>query len=140
MAAATDFAPEFTPVLPERDWRDAPWDARRDDPRQLADVVPLFAPADTPRLRLTRRGRRAAALLVFGVAGALVWLAAQSAPAAAPNPRVPAAVTVLPGDTLWSIAARVAPGTDPRAEVDALLRLNHLSGPALLPGQVLRTR
>jgi LysM repeat protein len=49
-------------------------------------------------------------------------------------------VTVRSGDTLWSIASRVAPGADPRAEVATLQRLNHLRGTALTPGQVLATR
>ena len=128
MAAATDLAAFPAPAI---DWR---------DDRPLATVVPLFAPEEAASLRLTSRGRRAIATLVLGLAGALLWLAAHSAPAPAATGRAPAMVTVRSGDTLWSIAARVAPQTDPRAEVDALLRLNDLRGPALVPGQVLRTR
>jgi LysM repeat protein len=71
----------------------------------------------------------------------VVGLAALSAPApAAPAAPAPAVVTVHPGDTLWSIAGRVAPGADPRAEVADLQRRNGLSGAALRPGQLLRTR
>ena len=138
MAAATDFIPVYSP---ESARAFAPDPAGR-DARPLATVVPLFAPQDAPALHLTRRGRRAVAALVLALGAAMVWLAAHSAPAAV-APRsgpAPASVTVAPGDTLWSIAARVAPGTDPRAEVDTLQRLNHLAGPALVPGQVLRTR
>jgi LysM repeat protein len=47
---------------------------------------------------------------------------------------------VQPGDTLWRLAGRVAPDRDPLAEIDELRRLNHLDGPVLRPGQVLRTR
>jgi LysM repeat protein len=47
-------------------------------------------------------------------------------------------VTVQPGDTLWSIATRVAPQRDPRAEVAALQKRNHLADVALVPGQVLQ--
>ena len=36
--------------------------------------------------------------------------------------------TVQAGDTLWSIARRVAPGRDPRAVVDQLIADNHLHG------------
>jgi len=36
--------------------------------------------------------------------------------------------TVRPGDTLWSIALRVAPGRDPRPVVDQLIEDNHLRG------------
>jgi LysM repeat protein len=47
---------------------------------------------------------------------------------------------VQQGDTLWSIAARVAPNTDPRAEVAHLQQLNHLADVAIVPGQLIRTR
>jgi LysM repeat protein len=49
-------------------------------------------------------------------------------------------VTVRPGDTLWSIASRIAPQRDPRLTVAALEQLNHLDTPAVQAGQVLRTR
>jgi hypothetical protein len=39
---------------------------------------------------------------------------------------------------LWSIAARVAPNVDPRAEVEVLQRVNRLPGAELVPGQRLR--
>ena len=42
---------------------------------------------------------------------------------------------VQPGDTLWSIAAAIAPDRDPRPVVDALRRVN--GGPTLQPGQRL---
>lgn len=70
-----------------------------------------------------------------------MWLGAVSAPGAGRSAApVPAQVTVHAGDTLWSIAGRIAPGVDPRAEVATLQRLNHLGGAQLQPGQVLRTR
>lgn len=43
---------------------------------------------------------------------------------------------VAPGDTLWSIATRVAPGRDPRPLIDRLQAVNHLRGP-LQAGQTL---
>ncbi len=43
---------------------------------------------------------------------------------------------VEPGDTLWSIARRVAPGHDPRPLVDALVEANDLHG-GLQAGQEL---
>ena len=43
-----------------------------------------------------------------------------------PAPRV--AYVVESGDTLWSIARRVAPGRDPRPVVDALVEANDLRG------------
>src|SRR5207247_6219585 len=45
---------------------------------------------------------------------------------------------VRAGDTLWSIASRIAgPGADPRPVVDALQRANHVTG-AIVPGETLR--
>ena len=46
------------------------------------------------------------------------------------------AYVVEPGDTLWSIARRVAPGRDPRPVVDALVTANDLHG-GLQAGQEL---
>ncbi len=55
------------------------------------------------------------------------------------GPQRPAATvtyTVQPGDTLWSIARRVAPGRDPRPVVDGLVEANRLRG-SLQVGQQL---
>lgn len=41
------------------------------------------------------------------------------------------------GDTLWSIARRVAPSEDPRAIVDAIAEANGLGSGELHPGQAL---
>jgi Tfp pilus assembly protein FimV len=43
---------------------------------------------------------------------------------------------VAPGDTLWSIARRVAPGRDPRPVVDGLIEANDVRG-GLQAGQEL---
>jgi nucleoid-associated protein YgaU len=133
MSAATEFAPVV--FIPER--------AREHDRRPLADVVELYRPdpdSAAPPLRLTRRGVVASGVAVAVAAIGLVWLAWSSAPGTATHaPRVPATVTVQSGDTLWSIAGRVAPGRDPRDEVVRLQRINHLDGVGLAAGQVLRT-
>ncbi len=48
------------------------------------------------------------------------------------------AYVVHPGDTLWSIAVRVAgPAADPRPVVDAIAAANHVDG-TIVPGQTLR--
>lgn len=44
---------------------------------------------------------------------------------------------VRPGDTLWSIATRFAPSTDPRLTVDAITSTNGLDPAVLVPGQQL---
>lgn len=94
-------------------------------------------------LRLTHRGqtllRAAAALALVGVLTTLVLAArgpgsAAEAPAAAP---VVEAVTVLPGDTLWAIAQRIAPGEDPRDVVHRIRELNGLATSSLQAGQEL---
>jgi hypothetical protein len=50
----------------------------------------------------------------------------------------PVDVTVLPGDTLWSIAAQAAPDRDPRAVIEEIRRLNQVSGDVVRVGEVLR--
>ena len=44
-------------------------------------------------------------------------------------------VVVQPGDSLWSVARRLAPGSDPRPVVDALTLARH--GAPLLPGETV---
>jgi nucleoid-associated protein YgaU len=110
-------------------------------PERLASVTALRPPRDAVGLapvRLTRRGVVVLTMLVLAVGAGLVWLASASAPRAAAPPAAPAAVTVQAGDTLWSIATRVAPHRDPRAEVAALQKRNRLADVELVPGQVLQ--
>ena len=54
------------------------------------------------------------------------------------RPAVARTYVVQPGDTLWRIAARVAPGADPRPVVDDLAQANGLQAGSLVPGQVIR--
>jgi hypothetical protein len=139
-----DYLPEPVPYWPVEP-------VPHPDERPLAGVVELrraVVRPQSPPVRLTRRGSVVLAAAVAVACAALVSLAWLSAPgssgsASQPAPGAPssaATVTVENGDTLWSIAGRVAPGKDPRAEVDLLQRLNALSGAALTPGQTLRTR
>jgi Tfp pilus assembly protein FimV len=44
---------------------------------------------------------------------------------------------VRQGDTVWSIAERLAPGEDPRPLVDAISAANHIDPGVLLPGRTL---
>ena len=113
-----------------------PWPVAR--PRRVV------RPAGQPRaadLRLTRRGRvllAAAALLAvlaFGLMGARLVHTRTAIP-----PSAPAVVEVQPGDTVWSIAQRVAPQADTRAVVDAIVARNGLVGSVVHPGQRLVIR
>ena len=127
---------------------DIPDRARRAYPeRPLASVTHLYQPAPrsvSGQLRLTHRGVVALSTLVGLVAAAIIGIAWASAPSSAGGATgaasTPANVSVQQGDSLWSIAERVAPNTDPRVEVERLQQLNHLAGVALQPGQLLRTR
>src|SRR3989337_607359 len=44
---------------------------------------------------------------------------------------------VRPGETLWAMATRFAPGADPRVVVDAIASANGVEPGALVPGQQL---
>lgn len=97
-----------------------------------------------PSLRLTVRGRRLISVLVAAAVLGTLLLGARSALhalAGSPIPKsAPAAVIVGPGDTLWSIARRVAPEGDARAVVATLRSRNHLPSATVHPGQRLRVR
>lgn len=105
-------------------------------------VVLPARPATRSRLRLTARGRAvlltAASLpLALGIAFAAIGggsaLASGDAVAAVSFETV----TVVPGDTLWSIASAIAPTADPREVIGEISRLNMLRGGALQIGQEL---
>ena len=116
-------------------------------PDHLESAPPLTRrlgePAGSPSLRLTARGRVAVvvavALAAIGVLLALVLLpSAPTGPAAGRDSgSAPSSVVVQPGDSLWSIATRVAPKADPRATVQRLIDRNHLAGLTITPGEVL---
>jgi LysM repeat protein len=79
------------------------------------------------RVRLTRRGRIVVVTLLLMLAGLATVIAAPASQAADPAGPAPS-VVVQSGDSLWSIAARYAPGDDPFATIDEIRRLNGLSG------------
>ncbi|WP_426624592.1 LysM peptidoglycan-binding domain-containing protein [Leifsonia sp. McL0607] len=93
------------------------------------------------RLRLTRRGRAVLMALVAlpVVIGALVF-ALNGGVAAATGEQTHLTfhyVTVQPGDSLWSVAARLAPKADPRDVIADLVSLNGLESAVVTPGQQL---
>jgi predicted Zn-dependent protease len=52
-------------------------------------------------------------------------------------PRHRRTVLVRPGDTLWSIARRSEPASDPRTVVDGIAAVNGVQAGGLVPGQRL---
>jgi hypothetical protein len=102
-----------------------------------------------PRRRVSRAAYVRRRLSVAGLAVGLVFVTAQAgvalggsspeapgrAPAASPT-TVAASTVVRPGDSLWSVAERLAPGADPRPVVDALRDAR--DGAPLLVGETVR--
>lgn len=93
------------------------------------------------RLRLTARGRRVLlGLAALPLAAGIAFAALSGGSAVASGESVAVSfetVTVMPGDTLWSIAAAVAPAADPREVIGEISRLNMIDGGALQVGQKL---
>ncbi|MGN6741998.1 MAG: LysM peptidoglycan-binding domain-containing protein [Amnibacterium sp.] len=85
------------------------------------------------RLRLTRRGRVVLVVLpaVLALSSAFV---VTSTPFAQAEPAVQRTVVVGTGDSLWSLAERLAPSSDPRDVVAELERANGLRGAAVQAG------
>jgi len=109
-------------------------------------TVTLTAPAthiahSRTRLRLTARGRRVlAALAALPVVGAVAVATFAGGAALGSNDTGAAAgtfrsVTVMPGDSLWGIAERVAPDADPREVVNEIISLNVLPNAAVDAGE-----
>jgi hypothetical protein len=97
--------------------------------------------AAQPVARLTRRGRLLVTGLVLLVLVVAAVLLSGGVPATAGTERRASVtaerVTVAPGETLWQIAERVAPGTDPRETVARILDLNGLQTAQVQAGTAL---
>lgn len=95
----------------------------------------------TSALRLTRRGRTVLVLLLAVLLLAAISLGGadtQAADVAGEGRSGPAqTVTVQPGESLWSVAQRIAPDNDPREVIAQIRRLNDLEGSSLQVGQLL---
>ncbi|MCQ9165687.1 LysM peptidoglycan-binding domain-containing protein [Arthrobacter sp. STN4] len=107
-------------------------------------------PTPATGLRLTRRGRMlllglpalaVTAVLVFSLLAVLLGSLASPAKASTRDAGAglggPAAVTVLQGDSLWSIAAASAGTRDVRDVVADIVSLNNLGSSVLQAGQRL---
>lgn len=110
-------------------------------------VSPAFRPVRRParpaQVHLTRRGRVLLTLVVLLAAVAAAVLLTGTGSAAGTDRSGGAAhggvvVTVRPGETIWQIAERVAPGADPRDTVQSILDLNQLQTSQVRVGTALR--
>ena len=95
----------------------------------------------TAPVRLTRRGRAMLVLLLAAVllgAFSLGRTASQAADVASTGgaPELQQ-TTVQPGESLWSVAQRIAPENDPRDVIAQIRRLNDLRDTQLRAGQQL---
>ncbi len=103
----------------------ASYDSASYEPASAATALPV---------RLTRRGRGVVVMVVLALMVLGGFLLGQSSSQAAGHP---AKVTVEAGETLWSVASRVAPNSDPRVEVAKIQAFNHLVTPSVEAGQQL---
>jgi LysM repeat protein len=112
-------------------------------PRQTGTALTAFSLGSPGRsrgsgVRLTRRGRFVLFALLLLLTGLVAVLAAASTGEAAAPAGPNATVVVQPGDTLWSIASRYAPGPDPFGTIERIRELNGLDGYTVHAGQRLQ--
>lgn len=90
-------------------------------------------------MHLTRRGRvLLLALLVAVLFGAFsLGRAAPQAASAAPSTPALEQITVQQGESLWTVARRIAPDNDPREVIAQIRRINDLTTWQLQAGQQL---
>jgi Tfp pilus assembly protein FimV len=89
-------------------------------------------------LRLTRRGRIVLTfVMMVGLVVTGFTLGRGSSQAVGHNHQPRHTVTVQAGDTLWSVAQRVAPHTDTREVVAEIQSLNRIPGAVVVPGERL---
>lgn len=103
--------------------------------RPTFDVPAIGSRSVTPEVY--RRRRLAVVAVVVGLLLGLASFGRSADATSTPEAEAAAAVLVVvqPGDTLWSIAETLAPGTDPRPIV---AELREVAGPgSLQPGQLL---
>src|SRR5690606_37200122 len=99
-----------------------------DFPRSPTVTRTTYEATPAAPLRLTGRGRVAIVSAALAVISALVVVfgSAVVATDTAADPGIVTTVTVLPGQTLWSIAAEARPDADFRSTVDEIIKLNAL--------------
>jgi hypothetical protein len=107
----------------------------------VVSYLPTAVRPATPRLRLTRRGRAVftgLAIVPLVIAGLVFGLGAGGA--VATNDAATDSltwVTVDAGQSLWDIAADVAPAEDPREFAAQVAAFNQLDSAVIQPGKEL---
>jgi hypothetical protein len=101
----------------------------------------IRTPVTLPHPRLTRRGRMAvtgvSALLVGALSVGLATAAQATRAGSASSGRYLAKVTVLPGQSLWSLAEAYDPDADTRQVIRQIELLNSMTGDQVRAGEVL---
>jgi ABC-type transport system involved in cytochrome c biogenesis permease component len=90
-------------------------------------------------LRMTKRGRAVLlSIVATPVVIAALLFGINAGGATATNSSTPLArVTVVGGETLWSLAKQVAPNADPRDVVADIMSVNRLTSADIQPGEQL---
>ena len=93
------------------------------------------------RIRLNRRGRLARTFVVLSlsvVLGSVFGAQSGASQSAATSSTSFVTVTVAPGESLWSLASRLADGKDVRALVDEIVSVYSLGSGDIEAGQKIR--
>lgn len=131
-------------VLPHEDIAAHPTAARSSAAaaRSTNPAARSTASTQSPKLRLTRRGRIVFGGLITVLMSALLAAAALFGSSSANASIEDGAqdfgyVVVAPGATLWNVASELDPSEDPRDLVSEIVRLNQLDSSSVLAGQAI---
>lgn len=115
--------------------------------RRTGGERPIRTAVAVPPARLTRRGRivvTGVSALLLGALSVGLATAAQAARTGSGSPgrcgapgRCVTKVTVLPGQSLWSLGEAYDPNADTRLIIQEIQQLNSMSGDQVQPGEVL---
>jgi len=92
----------------------------------MGNLIEQVFPTGRPIAEEVKRMRARLLAIVLVVAASLVVVPGLARGDGPDRPAQRVTYVVEPGDTLWSIARRVAPGRDPRPVVDGLQKANDL--------------
>jgi LysM repeat protein len=105
----------------------------------LGGFASYSAPVRRSHLRMTKRGRAVLlSIVATPVVVAALLFGINAGGATATNSSTPLSrVTVVGGETLWSLAKQIAPNADPRDVVADIMSVNRLSSADIQPGEQL---